>query len=107
MPLSLHKMHMAKYKILYWHDIPSLVQASDESGLTKKQLSQRFQESIDSAAMALGLYGSDEYTDGFSWSQEQEHPGSASEGVETIAAELEMKYQSIDWRALAKKLEGK
>lgn len=98
---------MAKYKILYWHDIPSLVQASDEHGRTKKELSPRFQESIDSAAMALGLIGSDEYTNGFRWGEELEQPGTAQEVAEAITADLELKYQSINWRALAKKLEGK
>mgnify|MGYP005652951943 CR=1 FL=1 len=98
---------MAKYKILYWHDIPSLVQANDENGRIKVQLHERFQESIDSAAMALGLIGSDQYTDGFQWGEENEKPGAAQEVAQSIAADLELKYQSIDWRALAKKLERK
>jgi len=33
---------MAKYKILYWHDIPSQVRATDENGRVGAQLSQRF-----------------------------------------------------------------
>ena len=98
---------MAKYKILYWHDIPSLVQASDENGRIKVELHQRFQESIDAAAMALGLIGSDQYTDGFQWCDESEQSGTAQEVAQSIAADLELKYQSIDWRALAKKLERK
>jgi len=98
---------MAKYKILYWHEIPSLVQASDGAGKFKVQLHARFQESIDSVAMALGLIGSDQYTDGFQWSEENEQPGSAQEVAKRVATELELKHQSIDWRSLAKKLEGK
>ncbi len=97
---------MAKYKILYWHDIPSLVQASDENGRVKIQLSQRFQESIDNVAMALGLFDSDDYTNGFQWGDELDRPGTAQEVVESIAEEIETKHQRINWRALANKLQG-
>ena len=83
-----------------------MVQASDENGRVKKQLSERFQESIDAAAMALGLVGSDEYTNGFQWGAEIYHTGTAQEVAKAIAAEIELKYQRIDWHALAKKLAG-
>ena len=95
---------MAKYKILYWYDIPSQVRATDENGRVGKQLSQRFQETIDAAAMALGLYGSDDYTAAFKWGGELEHPGNAQEVVDAVAAELELQYQRIDWRAMVIKL---
>ena len=98
---------MAKYKILCWHGIPSQVRASDENGRVNKQLSDRFQVAIDNAAMALGLVGSDEYTDGFQWEEEVELPGTAEEVAETIATELENKHQRIDWQTVAAKLEGK
>ena len=96
---------MAKYKILYWYDIPSQVRATDENGRLSKQLSQRFQEAIDNAAMALGLFSSEEYTDAFQWGEQAERPGSAEEVADAVAAELEAKYQRIDWRAIATKLE--
>jgi hypothetical protein len=95
---------MAKYKILYWHDIPSQVRATDENGRAGKQLSERFQETIDAAAMSLGLFESEEYIDGFQWGEELERPGSASEVAEAVAAELETKYQRIDWRGMVDKL---
>ncbi len=96
---------MATYKILYWHDIPSQVRTTDENGRVSKQLSDRFLMAIDNAAMALGLVGSDEYTDGFQWGEQAEHPGTAEETAEAVVAELERKYQRIDWRAVASKLE--
>lgn len=95
---------MAKYKILYWHDIPSQVRATDENGRAGKQLSQHFQETIDAAAMALGLYGSDDYTAAFHWGEELERPGSAKEVADAVAAELEIQYLRIDWRAMVAKL---
>lgn len=94
---------MAKYKILYWQGIPSQVRATDENGRVSRQLPKRFQEAIDNAAMVLGLIGSDTYTDGFHWGEEIEHPGSAEEAADAIAAELDKKYPSIDWRVLTEK----
>jgi hypothetical protein len=93
---------MAKYKILYWKGIPSQVRASDGNGRANKPLPQRFQVAIDDAAMALGLIGSDEYTNGFVWGEELEHPGTAEEAVAAVAAELDEKYPTIDWRVLVK-----
>ena len=91
---------MAKYKILYWKGIPAQVRATDENGRTNKPLPERFQVAIDEAAMALGLVGSDAYTNGFHWGEEIEHPGTAKEAADAIAAVLDNKYPSIDWRAL-------
>ncbi len=90
---------MANYKILYWHGIPSQVRATDEDGRVGKQLPARFQETIDDAAMALGLFGSEEYTDGFQWGEEIDRAGSAQEVADAVVAELDAKFQRIDWRA--------
>ncbi len=98
---------MAKYKILCWHGIPCQVRATDENGRANKQLSGRFQVAIDSAAMALGLVGSDEYSEGFQWDEEIEIPGTAEEVAQSIVIELENKYQRIDWKTVAAKLENK
>ena len=42
---------MAKVTILYWKDIPSVVEARDADGVHKELLSERFQELIDLIAM--------------------------------------------------------
>ena len=94
---------MAKYKILYWYGIPSQVRATDENGRVGRPLPQRFQEAIDDAAMALGRMGTNTYTDGFQWGEEIEHPGTAEEVADAIAAELDKGHPSVDWRALVKK----
>lgn len=96
---------MAKYKILYWHGIPSQVRATDENGRASKPLSQRFQEAIDEAAMSLGKIGTDSYTNGFQWGEEIEKPGTAEEVADAIAAELDKKHPNVDWRSLVKKEE--
>ena len=54
---------MAKYHVLYWKDIPSVVEANDGPDSVKRQLSDRFQVLIDAVAMHLGLAGTDEYLD--------------------------------------------
>lgn len=48
--------------------------------------------------MAAGQIGSDEYSDGFRWGEQQERPGDAKEVAEAIAAELDAQYPTIDWR---------
>jgi len=94
---------MAKYKILYWQGIPSQVRAIDENGRASRQLPQRFQEAIDEAAMALGKIGTDSYTNGFQWGDELEQPGTAEEVAGVIAAELDKKHPSVDWRSFVKR----
>jgi len=98
---------MAKYQILYWHDIPTQVRATDENGRVGKQLPERFQLAIDEAAMSAGLVGDDGYTAGFNWGEEEERDGTAEEVAEAIVAELDEKTPEIDWQATAAKLKNK
>ncbi len=95
---------MATYQILYWHDIPVQVKAKAGRERVSKPLSDRFQKAIDHAAMAVGLVGSDEYTDLFKWSEPQERDGSAEEVATAVAAELEVRYPRIDWQKTAVQL---
>lgn len=90
---------MATYQILYWHDIPAQVRARDSEGRASANLTDRFQEAIDLAAMSLGLIGSDEYTEAFRWGDAQERDGSAREVATAVAAELEAQHPAINWRA--------
>ena len=94
---------MAKYKILYGHGIPSQVRATDKNGRVNRQLPPRFQEAIDEAAMSLGKIGTDAYTNGFQWGDEHEQPGTAEEIADTIAAELDKKHPSVEWRSIVKR----
>lgn len=98
---------MAKYKILYWHDIPSQVRTTDENGRAGKLLPARFQLAIDQAAMGAGLIGDDNYTEGFQWGSEEERSGTAEEVAEVIVAELDEKFPEIDWQATVQKLKNK
>ncbi|MEJ8573165.1 virulence factor [Microbaculum marinum] len=84
-----------------WQDIPSLVEARDASGTHKIQLSDRFQELIDMVAMRRGLAGTDEYLEAWRKSRPAEREGSAAEAAQSLAAEIETRYDEIRAAALA------
>lgn len=72
-----------------------------------KPLPERFQEAIDLAAMAVGLLGSDEYTEAFRWGPNQERDGTAEEVAAAVAAELDEQNPRIDWRATVEVLRAR
>lgn len=86
---------MANYKIVYWKDIPSVVQASEGSEKLKMELSERFQTLIDAVAMRLGLVGTDEYLDQWHHGDEEYRPGSAREVAQAVAEELESRFDEF------------
>jgi hypothetical protein len=90
---------MTTYQVLYWHDIPLQVRAKGDGGRASVPLPDRFQEAVDQAAMALGLIGSDDYTDALQWSEPRERDGSVNEVATTIADEIDRAQPQIDWRA--------
>jgi len=94
---------MAEYTVLFWQEIPSVVEARDGEGRKKVQLSPRFQALIDKAAMRRGLVGTDAYIDQWSRSERLARDGSAAEVAEAVAAELEAEYEAIRTAALAMK----
>ena len=58
----------AELTIIYWRDIPAQVNAVDGSAVARVQLSERFQQTIDAAAMYAGLIDADAYLE--QWRQE-------------------------------------
>ena len=52
---------MAQLITVYWHDIPAQVIAKAGRQSAKRELSPRFQEAIDRAAMVSGEHGTDAY----------------------------------------------
>ena len=83
---------MASYQIMYWQQIPSQIKVRDQTGTVKKMLPDRFQQAIDSAAMAKGETSSDDYLDGWHWAKKEERPGSAAEVADTLLIEIETAY---------------
>jgi hypothetical protein len=93
---------MAKCTILYWQEIPSLVEAKGDGETHKVQLSERFQELIDLVAVKRKLAGTDEYLLQWSKGKPEQHEGSAREVAETVAGGLEARYEEIRAQAIAK-----
>jgi Virulence factor len=91
---------VAKYQVLYWKDIPSVVEATDASGSAKVQLSDRFQALIDAVAMRLGMAGTDAYLDQWEHGDEQERGGSAREVADAVVEELEGRFEEFRSRGL-------
>lgn len=54
---------MPELTVILWRDIPAQVTASDGSTSARRQLSDRFQQAIDAAAMKAGLGEADAYLD--------------------------------------------
>ena len=83
---------MASYRILTWRNIPAAVEAQAGSESATRQLSERFQALIDSAAMQLGLEDSDRYLEGWQRSEPAERAGTAQAVVDAVVAELEERF---------------
>jgi Virulence factor len=80
---------MARYQILYWQDVPSVIKAFDDDGEVKRQLPDWNQQEIDKRAMVQGLTGSDEYLEQWRWGEIEERPGTASEVLDAVELELD------------------
>ena len=92
---------MAQYTILYWQDIPSLVEVRQGRQRHKGQLSERFQELIDKVAMRKGLFGTDSYLEEWRRGEIKMRDGAPEEVVQAVAAELESQYADIEVKAMA------
>jgi len=80
---------VARFRVVRWRDIPSLVEAWDAERAVRRPLSQRFQDLIDAVAMREGASESEAYLDGWGGDPERERPGGAEPVAEAVAAELE------------------
>ena len=86
---------MARYRIIHWKDIPSLVEAFDGEETARIQLSQRFQDLIDAVAMREGASETGAYLNGWSRGPERARPGSPEAVAGEVAAELEAAFQDL------------
>ena len=86
---------MTTVKVIYWKDIPAVVQATDGAGTVKLELRQRLQALIRTVAVRLGLTDADTYLDQWHHGEAVERPGSPREVAQTIAAELESRFDEF------------
>jgi Virulence factor len=85
---------MATYKVLYWQEIPSQINAEDGEDEVALQLAPSFTELIDRLAMQRGLTGSDDFLSGWHWGEELDRDGTAREVAEAVKTELEARSYS-------------
>ena len=80
---------MARYQVLRWQEVPSLVRAfGDDGSPVSRQLDAWFQQEIDRRAMAQGLAGSDAYLEQFRWGEPEEREGTPDEVADAVLREL-------------------
>ncbi len=81
---------MARFQVLYWQDVPSLVKAfADDGTPVSRQLGTWFQQEIDRRAMAQGLVESGAYLEAWHWGDVEERPGTVEGVLDSVEQELE------------------
>ena len=89
---------MAQYQILYWKDIPSVVEATDGEQSVQVSLSPRFQELIDAVAMTEELSDSEVYLEHWHKGPVLTREGPAKAVADDVAAELEASFHTLRGR---------
>jgi hypothetical protein len=99
---------MAQLIIISWRDIPAQVVCKRGRETAKIQLSPRFQEAVDRAAMRAGKGSSDAYLADWKRSAPQPCGDDIQAVVAVTAAEIEARYTDADLERLirAKGLES-
>jgi hypothetical protein len=99
---------MATLTIISWRDIPAQVVGKRGRETAKIQLSARFQEAVDRAAMRAGKGSSDAYLADWKRSEPQPCADDIRNVVAATAAEIEARYTDEDLERLirAKGLAG-
>lgn len=92
---------MANLIIVYWRDIPAQVIAKERRNSAKVELTQRFAEAIDHAAMRAGKGSTDAYLE--EWRRVSKPCGDDLQAVaDEAAAKLEQDYDKERLLALIK-----
>jgi len=81
-----------QYQILYWRDIPAQVKVRQAGRRVNRQLTARFQEAIDEAAMRGQATGTDDYLAEWRSSEWQTSEEDAEALADALAAQLEAEY---------------
>lgn len=86
--------------IMYWRDIPAQVTAKAGRANARRQLSPRFQEAIDAAAMKSGATGTDAYLEGWRKGTPEPCGSDLDAAADDAAARLERDYDSACLKSL-------
>jgi hypothetical protein len=88
------------YQVIFWRDIPAQVKVRSGSQRVNRQLSDRFQEAIDAAAMLARTTSTEDYLEEWRASDWQSEPGDAEALADRVAARLEGEYSPARLKAL-------
>ena len=83
---------MPDITIVYWRDIPAQVIVGKGRGGSKKQLTERFEQAIDRAAMRAGMAGTDDYLTEWRKGEPYSLEGDPEILVEQEVARMETEY---------------
>ena len=86
---------MARYRILHWKEIPSLVEAFDGDLVARVPLSQRFQDLIDAVAVREGSTDTEAYLEGWGQGPDVDRAGDPNTVAEAVAAEIEASFPEL------------
>ena len=92
---------MPRLVILYWRDIPSQVIVKAGRASAKRELSKRFIEAIDRAAMRSGASGTDDYLPDWRRADPVEIAGELETTAQAAADRIESEYDAARLRALS------
>lgn len=100
---------MATLTIISWRDIPAQVVGKRGRETSKVQLSARFQEAVDRAAMRAGKGSSDAYLADWKRSEPTPCADDIAAAVAAVAADIEARYTDEDLERLirSKGLDGR
>jgi hypothetical protein len=92
---------VARYQVLRWQDVPSVVKAfGDDGASVSRQLDPWFQQEIDRRAMAQGLVGSDAYLEQWAWDEAAVREGGVEETLDAVQHELELEFEPVRRRTV-------
>lgn len=86
--------------IVYWRDIPAQVIVGKGRRGAKKQLTERFEQAIDRAAMKIGAADTDAYLAEWRKAAPYQMDGTPADIVEAEAARLEAEFDQEKIKAL-------
>ena len=91
---------MTKIFVLFWQDIPTVIEARDSSGIEKVELTKRFAELVDLIAMKKGLIGTDDYLQNWKKKKFPSSKKTAKQAVLEMSKYFESKYEDIKLKSL-------
>ena len=91
---------MATVQILYWKDIPSAVEVTDEGCVIWQPLGARYQGLIERVASERGVNLTEDHGTHWSMGIAAEQPGDASTVVLSIVEDLERRFPEFEAQAI-------